>query len=122
MNAIVAHSHVTGRSRAARIQNLARLPVFFALEGKRALVAGGSAGVAWKAELLSAAGARVDVYAADASEELLAIAAEPPNGLVGIHPRNWEATDFAGAAIAVGACASDEEAGLFAAAARTAGV
>ena len=36
---------------------------FFALEGKRAVVAGGTAAAAWKAELLSAAGARVDVYA-----------------------------------------------------------
>ncbi len=41
---------------------LARLPVFFALDGKRALLAGGSAAAAWKAELLSAAGAQVDVY------------------------------------------------------------
>ena len=42
---------------------LARLPVFLALEGKRAVLAGGSAAAAWKAELLSAAGARVEVYA-----------------------------------------------------------
>jgi uroporphyrin-III C-methyltransferase/precorrin-2 dehydrogenase/sirohydrochlorin ferrochelatase len=38
---------------------LARLPVFLALKDKRALLAGGSAAAAWKAELLSAAGARV---------------------------------------------------------------
>jgi uroporphyrin-III C-methyltransferase / precorrin-2 dehydrogenase / sirohydrochlorin ferrochelatase len=41
---------------------LARLPVFLALEGRRAVVAGGSAQAAWKAELLSAAGARVEVF------------------------------------------------------------
>ena len=44
---------------------LARLPVFFALAGKRVVVAGGSAAAAWKAELLAAAGANVDVYAAE---------------------------------------------------------
>ncbi|MGB7660815.1 MAG: NAD(P)-dependent oxidoreductase, partial [Pseudolabrys sp.] len=53
-----------------RLGPLARLPVFFSLDGKRAMVAGGSAAAAWKAELLSAAGARVDVYAADPCEEL----------------------------------------------------
>ena len=80
MNAFVAHSHVTGTSRSARMKELAQLPVFFALHGKRALVAGGSAGAAWKAELLSAAGARVDVYATTLSEELLAVTATAPHG------------------------------------------
>jgi uroporphyrin-III C-methyltransferase/precorrin-2 dehydrogenase/sirohydrochlorin ferrochelatase len=45
-------------ARPDRMAKLARLPVFLALEGKRALLAGGSAAAAWKAELLSAAGAR----------------------------------------------------------------
>ena len=53
-----------------RMEALARLPVFFALGGKRAIVAGGSPAAAWKAELLAAAGACVDVYAADPCEEL----------------------------------------------------
>ncbi len=48
------------------MEPLARLPVFLALDGKRVVVAGGSAAAAWKAELLSAAGARVEVYADDA--------------------------------------------------------
>ena len=51
------------RNPPGAMEPLARLPVFLALEGKRAVVAGGSAAAAWKAELLSAAGARVDVYA-----------------------------------------------------------
>ena len=42
--------------------------------GKRAVVAGGSAAAAWKAELLAAAGAAVDVYAAEPSEEMIEIA------------------------------------------------
>ena len=48
------------------MEPLARLPVFLALDGKRAVVAGGSAAAAWKAELLSAAGARVASLRGDA--------------------------------------------------------
>jgi uroporphyrin-III C-methyltransferase/precorrin-2 dehydrogenase/sirohydrochlorin ferrochelatase len=105
-----------------RIGALSRLPAFFALEGKRAIVAGGSPAATWKAELLSAAGARVEVFAAVPGEEMLALAAAPPRGEVILHDGSWSAGDFAGTAIAVADCADDEEAARFAAAARTAGV
>jgi uroporphyrin-III C-methyltransferase/precorrin-2 dehydrogenase/sirohydrochlorin ferrochelatase len=109
--------------RSTRIGALARLPAFFALENKRAVVAGGRPAATWKAELLSAAGARVEVFAAAApSEEMLALAATPPRGPVILHDRTWVPDDFAGAAIAVADCADDEEAAQFAAAARAAGV
>ena len=49
--------------RPARIAPLSRLPAFFALQGKRVIVAGDSDAAAWKVELLAAAGARVDVFA-----------------------------------------------------------
>ena len=101
-----------------RMEPLARLPVFLALEGKRAVVAGGDAAAAWKTELLSAAGAQVDVYAAEASEELAALAARPPRGLVTVFARAWESPDFTSAAIAVGGCEDEAEAARFAAAAR----
>jgi uroporphyrin-III C-methyltransferase/precorrin-2 dehydrogenase/sirohydrochlorin ferrochelatase len=105
-----------------RMRPLARLPIFLALDGKRAVLAGGSAAAAWKAELLSAAGARVEVFAEQISEELTAVAALPPAGEIVLHGRGWVADDFAGAAIAVGAFASDTEAAAFAQAARAAGV
>jgi uroporphyrin-III C-methyltransferase / precorrin-2 dehydrogenase / sirohydrochlorin ferrochelatase len=108
--------------RSARMGALARLPAFFALEGKRALVAGGSQAAAWKAELLSAAGARVDVFAAVPEPDMLALAAAPPNGTIVVHQRCWTSDDFADAAMAVADCADDAEAGEFAAAARSAGV
>ncbi len=108
--------------RTTRIGALARLPAFFALENKRAVVAGGSPAATWKAELLSATGARVEVFAAAPSEEMLALAAAPPRGAVVVHARAWHAADFAGAAIAVADCADDKEAEKFAAAARAAGV
>jgi uroporphyrin-III C-methyltransferase/precorrin-2 dehydrogenase/sirohydrochlorin ferrochelatase len=108
--------------RSTRIGTLARLPTFFALDNKRAVVAGGSPAATWKAELLSAAGARVEVFALAPSEEMLALAATPPRGAVIVHERAWGAGDFIGAAIAVADCADDNEAAAFAAAARAAGV
>ena len=76
------HSHALPKRRSGKMEPLARLPVFLALEGKRAVLAGGSAAAAWKAELLSAAGARVDVYADAPSDELLQIAGDPPRGAI----------------------------------------
>jgi uroporphyrin-III C-methyltransferase / precorrin-2 dehydrogenase / sirohydrochlorin ferrochelatase len=108
--------------RTTRIGALARLPAFFALDNKRAVVAGGSQAATWKAELLSATGAHVEVFAAALSEEMLALAATPPRGAVVLVDRIWTPDDFAGAAIAVADCADDEEAAQFAAAARAAGV
>ena len=105
-----------------RIGVLARLPAFFALEGKRAIVAGGSPAATWKAELLSAAGAAVQVFAAAAGEEMRALATSPPRGAVVVNQRAWQADDLRGAAIAVADCADDAEAARFAAAARAAGV
>jgi len=104
------------------MEPLARLPVFLALDGKRAVLAGGSAAAAWKAELLSAAGARIDVYAADVSDDMAAVMADPPRGAITAHARGWSATDLTGAAGAIGACDDDVSAAAFAAAARAAGV
>jgi len=109
-------------AREPRMGPLARLPVFFALAGKRVVLAGGTPAAAWKAELLSAAGADVDVLASELSDEMLAVAADPPQSAIVVHLRGWEASDFAGAAIAVGAFEDDEEAKRFASAARKAGV
>jgi uroporphyrin-III C-methyltransferase/precorrin-2 dehydrogenase/sirohydrochlorin ferrochelatase len=109
-------------AKPPRMEALARLPVFLAMEGKRAVVAGDGPASAWKAELLSAAGAKVDVYAHDPSEELLALVADAPRGAIVLHRRRWDAADFSGAAIAIGGCVDDAEAALFAAAARAAGV
>ena len=54
-------------AKPPRMERLSRLPVFFALTGKRAVLAGGTPAAAWKAELLSAAGAEVDVFASEMS-------------------------------------------------------
>jgi uroporphyrin-III C-methyltransferase/precorrin-2 dehydrogenase/sirohydrochlorin ferrochelatase len=108
--------------QTGRMGRLSRLPAFFALAGKRAVVGGGGQAAAWKAELFSAAGAAVDVFSAQAGEDMRALAVAPPGGTVVIHERAWTAPDLPGAAIAVAECGNDEEAARFAAAARTAGV
>lgn len=109
-------------TRVPRMSALARLPVFLSLGGKRALLAGGSAAAAWKAELLSAAGANVEVYASEVCEELTTLAAGPPLGSIRINLRAWTANDMIGAAVAVGAFEDNNAAASFAAAARAAGV
>src|SRR5256885_338320 len=47
-------------ARPPRMGRLSTLPLFFALDGKRVVVAGGNEAAAWKAELLSAAGATAE--------------------------------------------------------------
>jgi uroporphyrin-III C-methyltransferase/precorrin-2 dehydrogenase/sirohydrochlorin ferrochelatase len=109
-------------ARPERMAKLARLPVFLALGGKRALLAGGSAAAAWKAELLSAAGARVDVYADETSDEMRQVAADAADGTIALVPRAWTPEDLTGAAIAVGGFDDDDAAAAFCQAARTLGV
>ena len=108
--------------RAPRMEPLARLPIFLALDGKRAVVAGDGPAVAWKAELLSAAGADIVVFAKCPCEELHALAAQPPRGAIVLQHRAWQAEDFCGAAVAVAGFDHDRDAQRFAEAARAAGV
>lgn len=108
--------------RSVRMGALARLPVFFALSERRALVAGGTGGAAWKVELLLAAGAHVAVYAEEIGEEMQAVIGAALPDTVTWHARGWQPADFAGAALAVSACDGEDDAARFAAAARAAGV
>src|ERR1700722_4448789 len=103
-------SHEPTEVQTGRMSPLARLPAFFALAGKRALVAGGGQAAAWKAELLSAAGATVEIFTPNANEELRALVATPPSGAIILRERAWNAADLAGTAIAVAECDNDREA------------
>ena len=109
-------------ARRGRMDRLSRLPVFLALAGKRAVLAGGSQAAAWKAELLSASGARVDVYADEISDDMLLVAGDCPGGKIAISRRAWRPDDLAGAAVAIGAFDDDAQAAAFADAARAAGL
>jgi uroporphyrin-III C-methyltransferase / precorrin-2 dehydrogenase / sirohydrochlorin ferrochelatase len=107
-----------------RMQPLATLPLFFKLAGVRVVVAGGDAPAAWKAELIAAAGAHIDLYAAAPCEEVEALAATGPasGGRITLHRRAWQADDLFGARLAIGAIEDDAEGQRFVAAARAAGV
>jgi uroporphyrin-III C-methyltransferase / precorrin-2 dehydrogenase / sirohydrochlorin ferrochelatase len=108
-------------TRPARLEPLAKLPVFLDLKGKRVLIAGGSDGVVWKAELLAAAGAQVTVLAPEPEQELI-ILAEASGGAITLLRRDWQPADLDGVWIALADCDSADEAARFAAAARSRGV
>jgi uroporphyrin-III C-methyltransferase / precorrin-2 dehydrogenase / sirohydrochlorin ferrochelatase len=112
----------SAQTQPTRMEALARLPVFLALDGKRTVVAGNGPAAAWKAELLSAAGAAVEAFAETPCDELRTLSADPPRGAITLHQRAWRPADFVGAAVAVGGFDDDGEAHRFARAARTAGV
>ncbi|OHV76870.1 siroheme synthase CysG [Rhizobium sp. LCM 4573] len=109
----------------ARMAPLAKLPVFWALEDKRVIVAGGSDAAAWKAELLAACGAEVHVYAeelSDTFEKLVMRASEHPQGRFIHHREAWSPFIFPNAALAIADCDEEDEARAFFDAARRAGV
>ena len=109
----------TASEGATTMEPLAVLPVFFPLDGKRAVLAGATARAVWKAELLDATGARLDVVAAAPCAEMRALVAQCPR--VTLVERAWSPDDLAGAAIALIDTEDDTEAAAFRAAARAAG-
>ena len=108
-------------TRAPRMRPLAVLPIFLDLAGKRVVVAGAGDATVWKAELVAAAGAHVEVFTRDPCVELVELSSTPPAGRIAVGHRRWRADDLAGAALAIGALAG-EEAQSFAAAAGAHGV
>ena len=103
----------------APMASLAVLPVFFALAGKLAVIAGATERAVWKAELLQATGADLHVYAEAPCEAMHALAARCPN--IALHERLWAPEDLNGAAMALIDTLDDGEAACFRAAARAAG-
>ncbi|MEN0088793.1 MAG: NAD(P)-dependent oxidoreductase, partial [Pseudomonadota bacterium] len=107
-----------------RMEDLSVLPIFQKLEGRRVVLVGGGAAAAWKAELIAAAGAHVEIYATeleDEMQELLARGAGSRGQFVN-HQRPWATDIFGHAALAVAELESDGEAHAFFCAARAAGV
>jgi len=123
MTMMSASSRRPSEAEPARLAALATLPVFLTLTGKRAVLAGGSAAAAWKAELLAASGAAVDVYAADPGEEMQRLLGRgAASGTLTLVARAWEAADLAEAAVAICDAEDEAEAVAFAGAARAHGV
>ncbi|GAB5468281.1 MAG: siroheme synthase CysG [Rhodospirillales bacterium] len=108
-----------------RMAALSRLPLFLSLRGRPCLVIGESQAAAWKAELLSAAGAQVTLVSPQPATEAEALAREAPpsaeHGPICLERRTWLESDLAGKALAVGAFAERAEAERFLAAAAEAG-
>ncbi len=100
----------------ARIAPLPSLPVFHKVAGRKVVIAGGSEGALWKAELLAAAGADLLVLAGHEAAARL-FAAVPATVL----PRGWEPGDLKGAALALADIPDRAEAERFVAAGRGAG-
>lgn len=106
-----------------RMAPLAKLPVFLELAGKRAVIAGGTAAAAWKAELLAAAGADVVIYAEALGSDMKGLIAQDRVRGSLIHiGRRWTPDCLAGAAVALADVETDAEAEAFHAAAGAAGV
>jgi uroporphyrin-III C-methyltransferase/precorrin-2 dehydrogenase/sirohydrochlorin ferrochelatase len=106
-----------------RLGRLAKLPVFFDLRNRRAVLVGGSAGAAWKAELLAAAGANIDIYVADPSPEMETLLVHGvADGSLTLHRSAWSAEILKDAVLAVADIDDEEEAKAFAAAAHSVGV
>lgn len=103
------------------LQPLSVLPVFFDLRDKRVLFAGSGEGALWKLQVLIAAGAAIDLVAADLSEDVRQLVNMSPQSLRH-HVRDWAQTDFEGAALAIGAFDGDGAAEAFATSARLASV
>lgn len=104
-----------------RIGSLSILPVFLDLIGKRAIVAGGTAAAAWKAELLIAAGASTEIFARpdELSAEMIALSEREP--ALRLFGRSWSIESLQGAAVAIADVGSDHEAAAFKAAAEGVG-
>ncbi|MCA2377075.1 siroheme synthase CysG [Agrobacterium sp. 22-211-1] len=110
------------RNEPARMERLAKLPIFWGLEGKCVVLVGGSEGAAWKAELLLACGAELRLYCEEneLSESFAALVSRSP--MLTWHDRPWGPDIFEGAELALADCETDEEAEKFYNTARTAGV
>lgn len=93
-----------------RIDRLAKLPLFFSLRGRRAVVCGDSAAAAWKAELLLAAGARVEVFGERFEPAMIQLSAAPGQSGLQLHQRAPEAGELDGAALLVVEAADEAEA------------
>jgi uroporphyrin-III C-methyltransferase/precorrin-2 dehydrogenase/sirohydrochlorin ferrochelatase len=117
---MAASARVPLEQAGPRMAPLAKLPIFLDLAGRRAIVAGGTAAAAWKAELLAACGAEVVVLTERPEGELLDLVSAAGN--IALEPRAWVPNDLADASIAILAARDDIEAASFAAAARALGV
>ncbi|KAA0697946.1 uroporphyrinogen-III C-methyltransferase [Neorhizobium sp. P12A] len=110
---------------SSRMEPLAKLPVFWTLEKKRVVIVGGSDAAAWKAELMLACGAQVEVFTEEAGDGLQILLTSPlrhPSASLVHHRRRWAPPDLVNAELAIADFDEDAEARCFFDAARSLGV
>lgn len=114
---------IVNPSRVARpkVAPLSVLPVFFNLKDTEVLVVGNSEGIAWKTELLLAAGAKVCLIAENPHEELKEIIETSDHHLVH-YTHSWSTEDFANKRLALADFETKVQVDRFATAARVSGV
>ena len=111
------------RRRPPRVEALASLPLFFRLDGRKVVLAGGTEAAGWKAELLAASGAKVHIFAEDLEDGFAALLEKGGAGGTFLHHRQpWSIASFEGAALAIADARSEGDAQAFYCAARAAGV
>lgn len=108
-------------TRPARMDPLAKLPIFLDLAGRRAVLCGGGEPAVWKAELLAAAGAELLVLAPEPHDELVALAARHPERIA-LRRRRWCDADLDGAVLVVAELDDHAEAETLGRAARARGL
>jgi uroporphyrin-III C-methyltransferase / precorrin-2 dehydrogenase / sirohydrochlorin ferrochelatase len=112
-----------GQPATARIGTLAALPVFFDLKDRPVLLIGGTEAAAWKAELLAAAGAYVEVHALEFCSQMQELGVRDDlSGSITLIKLPWPANAFAGKALVVGDAGTEGEAKAIFCAARAAGI
>ena len=100
-----------------KMQDLANLPLFHKLQNRRIIVAGHEVGAMWKAELLAATGAHIDLFlGVEINQEHKRVFDKIENVI--LHERKWMDGDFQNRALAVCQSVSNDDAVAFVAAAR----
>ncbi|MEP3275826.1 MAG: siroheme synthase CysG [Stappiaceae bacterium] len=123
---IVSSQRSEAKSRSRQrppIGDLAVLPVFYKLAGKKVLLAGGSDAAAWKGQLLAAAGATVIVIAEELGTSFRTLIEDPENReKYQWYSDSWSERSFTGMTLAICDADHDEEAAAFYHAAKKVGV
>jgi len=117
----------TARNETIRMEALAKLPVFWDLAGKAVVLCGGSDAAAWKAELLLACGAQLQLYCPQQAlgESMLSLmgrALPNPAAVITHHDTDWHEGCFQAAVLAIADCDDEQDAKVFFEAATRAGV
>lgn len=111
---------MSSQATPRRIGPLAKLPIFVDLQDQQVLLVGGEEGAAWKAELLLAAGAHIQLVAEQVCAQMAQLITHKP--YLNHHQRAWQADDFEGKRLALGDFEDEMEAQAFVRAGHQAGI